>query len=749
MKFSWIRKTCALLLAILLTACLCACSGDGDSDTSSAQTSSGTSGDGKTLEARLITPVYESLDTIVAVADVVADYGADPTGKADSTRAIRQALIKVAFAGGGTVWMPKGTYRITNGFSISQGITLRGEFNDSTAKNFNGDYGTVILADVPSSDATNTGLIQLAAGASAEGLTIAYPNQDINDVKPYPYTFFLGSGHRLRTIKNCTLINSYRGVYIGACEMPMIDGLYATCLAEGLCTMSLSDVGCFNNVYFTPDAWANCKLSGIKAATADQISAYSKANKSNGMRIYDVEQQQFRNINISGHYRGLFFPSKKVDTRFMGSGPIFGLFIKDCTYGIYAEEGTYLSNCKYSVEAHPVLTGVDWRSGYNISYGSIEGSKYSIYNGSEMVLTPDGRERVGCFSLTDVTLKGATKGNVQVTDRSEGSNLSQYKVDTARVTKPTGTAFEALTETATLADIQAALDRVGKAGGGVVYLHAGDYYFKEGTLTVPANTELHGSSGCPQRLAYGTGTHFWIQTAPTTKGNADTDPAFITLNGNNAGIRGIYFLYEQNIINIDKDGSYDYFPYAVRGKGKQVYALDLCIAGANYGIDFSNCDGHVVEHLASACIQNTITAGGNNGLLYNCLNNGNVMFRTKVIHTDEGKNMFPNFFNKTGTKATIYIKVSGNNEQVVNCFIYGAKEFIRVENAENLIGINMCSDNLGSYLYNFINSSGVVLNSISTAGKGYYNENSNVKVYNEFALYYDKGKDYGDNKKAQ
>ena len=61
----------------------------------------------------------------------------------------------------------------------------------------------------------------------------------------------------------------------------------------------------------------------------------------------------------------------------------------------------------------------------------------------------------------------------------------------------------------------------------------------------------------------------------------------------------------------------------------------------------------------------------------------------------------------------------------------------------------MCSDNLGSYLYNFINSSGVVLNSISTAGKGYYNENSNVKVYNEFALYYAKGKDYGDNKKAQ
>ena len=113
MKFSWIRKTCALLLAILLTACLCACSGDGDSDTSSAQTSSGTSGDGKTLEARLITPVYESLDTIVAVADVVADYGADPTGKADSTRAIRQALIKVAFAGGGTVWMPKGTYHLS------------------------------------------------------------------------------------------------------------------------------------------------------------------------------------------------------------------------------------------------------------------------------------------------------------------------------------------------------------------------------------------------------------------------------------------------------------------------------------------------------------------------------------------------------------------------------------------------------------------------------------------------------------
>jgi hypothetical protein len=80
------------------------------------------------------------------VFDVVA-HGADPTGEADSTNAIQAAINAAAAAGGGVVWLPAGTFRVSpQGNSTyalrlaSAGIVLRGAgagrtflFNDATA----------------------------------------------------------------------------------------------------------------------------------------------------------------------------------------------------------------------------------------------------------------------------------------------------------------------------------------------------------------------------------------------------------------------------------------------------------------------------------------------------------------------------------------------------------------------------------------------------------------------------------------
>jgi len=48
-----------------------------------------------------------------ATYDVVADYGADPGGTTDSTLAIQAAIDAASAAGGGTVWMPPGTYLLS------------------------------------------------------------------------------------------------------------------------------------------------------------------------------------------------------------------------------------------------------------------------------------------------------------------------------------------------------------------------------------------------------------------------------------------------------------------------------------------------------------------------------------------------------------------------------------------------------------------------------------------------------------
>lgn len=61
------------------------------------------------------------------VVDVFADYDADPTGIADSTSAIQAAIDYVAANGGGTVYFPAGTYKLTATLTwTANGVILRG-----------------------------------------------------------------------------------------------------------------------------------------------------------------------------------------------------------------------------------------------------------------------------------------------------------------------------------------------------------------------------------------------------------------------------------------------------------------------------------------------------------------------------------------------------------------------------------------------------------------------------------------------
>ncbi|MGL5019699.1 MAG: glycosyl hydrolase family 28-related protein, partial [Luteolibacter sp.] len=82
---------------------------------------------GETAIPRIAGPVFD-----------VTTYGADPTGSADSTAAIRAALAAARTAGGGVVSLPPGTFRISNigGNEIlrisGNGVVLRGSGPDQT-----------------------------------------------------------------------------------------------------------------------------------------------------------------------------------------------------------------------------------------------------------------------------------------------------------------------------------------------------------------------------------------------------------------------------------------------------------------------------------------------------------------------------------------------------------------------------------------------------------------------------------------
>jgi hypothetical protein len=82
---------------------------------------------GETAVPRIAGPVFD-----------VTTYGADPTGSADSTAAIRAALVAARTAGGGVVSLPPGIFKIasTGGSEVlrisGNGVVLRGSGPDQT-----------------------------------------------------------------------------------------------------------------------------------------------------------------------------------------------------------------------------------------------------------------------------------------------------------------------------------------------------------------------------------------------------------------------------------------------------------------------------------------------------------------------------------------------------------------------------------------------------------------------------------------
>lgn len=724
-----------ILLLFVATLVLSACSGGNEGEKQPNATESKNPNTNKETPY-LVKTVYETLDSVVAAADVT-NYGADPTGKEDSSDAFRQALRDVGNAGGGTVWVPAGKYTISKSLNVPAMVTLRGDWNDPDAKDFNGEYGTILVANVSSSTSQNSGLIQMAECSGVEGITIYYPEQDITNVKAYAPTFYLAGDIKLRTIKNVTFINSYTGIYVGSInESTILRNVKGTCLQKGIELHSVGDVGVFDDVTFSPKYWANAG-SDLKKADRDAIVEYCKENKSSGFLMHDLEQQQFSRITVEGYEYGIFFSAQP--TRFMASGPMYQVNISDCSYGIYAEGGTYESPTKYAFIQCPVLTSLDWRCGYLISDSNISGTEYSIYNGCPEVINPQGVPCQAYIHLAGVKLTGAIYGNVSYTANGKDLDLSANDMQDDRRTKTTGTAFEALKDGASEKDIQAALDKVGKAGGGVVYLAAGNYDIATG-LTVPKNTEIVGAAASAQRVP-DKGTVLWCKQQGKSTEQRDAK-ALVTLAGDNSGVSGLYFMYDSNIYAIDKGEAVLYYPFTVSGQGKGVWAVDCCIAGSSHGINFNNCDDHVIDSLYSCCINSHIEVSGNNGMVRNCLANATVIYRTNGVIVANELAAHQNYFEKLGKPYSDYITVgSGKGQQLYNNFMFGGKRLVYVNGGTDVNGVNLGSDNMGNYVIEMNTGSAIFSNVIITSVQTFNNIAGKLYIYNPL---YNNNPSFGD-----
>jgi hypothetical protein len=599
---------------------------------------------------QIVTPKYPTTDAIVA--GYIVDANEWGQGDKDATGHIQTLLNNLnrytgdAEHGGGVVFLPEGRYRIDGTLIIPKGITLRGDW-EKPVKGLP-IHGTILQAYSGKGDAGGTPFITMAPAAALMDIAIWYPEQEADDITPYPHAIQYGIpgyfGNEFCNTKNVTLINAYSGVhfYIGGGTCPVVNGLYGTPLKKGVEIDNIVDVGRIEWCDFSPDYWAGSGLPGAPALDGPHRNWIYKNGTGIVMRRNDWSYTCY--ITVEGYNKGFYAtPSANPNDRGTPNGHHYGFHFENCRYGLYfdgsngvgimftemkmknCEWGVYLSPqsggrlqlYKWDIDATDYAVFADEKSSTTITLqeSTVGNGKVNLQGGVLLAMDNDFDN-----DAPQITFEAGGRGNivsnrfknaVQIQEKSVYKNnidhtpvtiprLPPYKEFVAQVKKPSrnvlynvlnvpynvkkGTRNNIPAEDAT-PGIQQALNQAASEGGGTVYLPPGHYRIN-GSLTVPANVELKGGIDLGA-FPLGPGTILEIYGNK----NNESGPSPVILQ-ERSGIRGVVFNYPEQIwANILSEavmkGTADIpkYPYSIQGQGNDVYIINVGVRAAYKAVD--------------------------------------------------------------------------------------------------------------------------------------------------------------------
>ena len=497
-----------------------------------------------TLKPRVVSTATPSTEVVVADA-VVTDWPflADPTGKRDSTQAFADALAIVSAYGGGTVFAPAGSYRIDGTISIPESTTLRGA--DSRDRSDPSRIGTLLLASFGEGDPTAAPFISLHGLACVRDLSIWYPSQGFtNDtVRSYPFTVFLNASD---SALNLRLYDSYDGIRTQVGNHQLAD-IVGTVLHTGLIAGTGFEFSWLSNVRFGNETW--------KSAPAK----ITNAPRSDGDRL-------------------------ALDT--YTSSHVLGAQIGTNTYGMY---GLEVRNAQRGMLVKKV-------PGDPVGFASV------ISKIDAPIEDIDGYVVADLHFLDTDNVPGTETLGYDFPGFRSPSNATNFSNVKDR---PFGAAGDGRGDDTE--PIQAALDAMGRLGGGTVYLPQGQY--RVAHLTVPTGVELRGPLGGDVH-----GSIFAVCTLlgyeGRNTGSPDSDPALLTLSPR-SGIRGFDIAYPEQGYGSPVAPVVPY-PFTIRGTGSGVWVENVTVADAFNLIDFATfrCDDHFASGVEAAVLNTGVVAGG-------------------------------------------------------------------------------------------------------------------------------------------
>lgn len=720
-----------------------------------------------------IKTVYSTKDWVISdfvVTDPMFGAKAEP---GFDNRAAFQAAIDAAYeSGGGVVYIPAGNYefhstqigiksvRVRQGTSenkkdfnyeyvlrLHPGVQLRGDW--AAPESNNGMVlGTILEVRVgknaPNYDGsvkswwndsqagnalrtTYTSIadrfIEMNAGTGVTNLSIWYPEQNINDVKPYPWTLFQTQGN-CATIEHVTLVNSYNGFNSAPSELHYVLDSYITALNKGIEVHVCTDIGRIENVSISPEYWAKSGLPG--APTLAELTAYTKAN-SVGFQMHRSDWEYISYLHISGYKTGIWI-GREPGFADAPNAQLYEVHVDNCENGLYVEDvnpyGILISNSSFGAakggnavyfykdfSTSTQFNGVEFSgpivsdgSDGVISFESCLFGKYSDYalkiNNGNVLLSQchfENADKHVYLGMNMRTLKSVNSGHKQRLKINNHSNDAKIEIITDKkyafepipkglktniIAHPRPISNQVLKADFSRAtgfnnqrpvkdissELQSALDALKASGGGTLYLPAGRYLVDK-PIKIPSGVELRGSWDVQHHTQNGGTAIFTNYDGGDAGENA---PSLIQLE-TNAGIRGIT-LAQLNIISGEYSAeSPRKTPFLIQGQGPKVYVINVTIAIGDKGIDLASYDtsGHYVDYLGGVPLRAGIWVGGGaeGGFIRNMQFNPHYGSRLP-----EGGQGYPRVammrFVQSNCSALKFADVK--NQTIFNNFVYGS-----------------------------------------------------------------------------
>ncbi|MDR0575672.1 MAG: discoidin domain-containing protein [Tannerella sp.] len=686
----------------------------------------------------IIDSEYESEDTGVSTYTEASHASIDKTGNMNSGQGIQELLDRLGSAGGGTLYLSAGKYKIERQLLLPKGVVLRGDW----IKPEKGEavQGTVLMAyyGQGSEDEANA-FITMEPSTGLFNLSIWYPEQNPEDIQPYPPSILYGKrgywGNDYCNVRNVTLVNSYTGVVVsrnngGGC--PNIFNLYGTPLSRGIEIDNIADVGRLDWIDFSPDYWANSGLPGAPA----KGSSYKSWIRENGTGIvmrrndwsytchafvdgynygfYAAESVPSAGTKPNGHNYGLHFENCGTGiyiSAIADAGIMFTrVKINDCENGIVIANGTgstaqfYACDIAASSDAIKISDGAFTkvmtqeciiRSGQVNVLGGLYSSVDGDFNNNAPQVFAGAYARIlltGNRFSQDVDIDNTSLFECKIDHNPVTfKKLPAFPDIKPRETKPAKKALYVVTDsefggkadaiTDNTNAIQSALNKAGNEGGGIVFLPPGKYKVN-GNLNIPSGVELKGASDLAS-VPKGQGSIIEIYAGK----NDPNGTPFLKLAAK-SGLRGLTFNYPEQTSSLTiNPATLPQYPYCIQVTGEDVYIVNVGVRATYNGIDLFAypCNNHYIDYFAGHVFKNAIRVGGGseNGII------SNVQFNSIVMASGYEYPKFggwPNSNNDTASKDAVYnqnwlelefmILEDCKNQLLYNGFHYGSHKGI-------------------------------------------------------------------------